>query len=144
MKRYLLSVLIGVGAMVVLSGCNGEETSVSGTISSVDIKELKNGYIISGYDAVNSRSVKYAFCGKYYDYYRDGDSTQSGHFSIADSDRYTESRINMWMNDGKTSYRIDVDNDNEDGLLIVGHEYELIKQHEYIQVQKIQRDKDCL
>jgi predicted small secreted protein len=144
MKKIIGFVLAGM-AMVALSGCNtipGQNPDIT-TLSSVDIKNLKNGYIIKGYDDIHGRNVEFDFCGRYYDYYRDGAATQSGHFRIADGNYYTDSRINMWMNDGHTSYRIDVDDNNRDGLLKVGETYKIKEQNEEIYVESITKDINC-
>ena len=150
----IIGLALGAVAMVALSGCNTTGTrpgggwdgsgSAGGTShNSVDIRYLKNGYIVRGYDYKNGRNVEFDFCGGNYDYYRQNASTQSGTFKLHDGQYYTDSRINFWMNDGKTSYRIDVDNDNSYGKLIVGHTYQIKFQNEEINIDKILSDPNC-
>ncbi len=156
--KKIAGLILGAVAVVALSGCsptgddnpwNGSGNNQGTSISSVDIKKLHSGYIIMGYDYGKGRNVEIDFCGSrpnyggHYDYYRDGASTQSGTFNIKDGDRLTESRINFFMNDGHTSYRIDTEDDNNYGLLKVGHTYKIKFQNEEINIDKIYTWPDC-
>ena len=149
--KKMIGLAVGTVAMVALSGCQplnnagwqGSDHSGGESVQSVDIKELENGYIIFGKDYIHNRNVEFDFCGRYYDYYRENASTQSGRFSIGNGDRLTESRINMWMNDGHTSYRIDTEDVNQYGLLEVDSAYKIKFQNEEIYIEKIQKDLDC-
>ena len=136
MKRYLLSVLIGVGAMVVLSGCNPAEDTqsyIEQDVSKVSMDSLRNGYKISGFEAFHQKNFELKFCenGRYR--YIRGDDVFHGIFGV--SNTYYEVNFNDDAGKPGVNYVMILESDN--GYIELNHSYDFRGIDDELHVERI-------
>ncbi len=129
--KKILSLALGVAAVLALSGCSGD-TGIGST--SVIIDDLSYGYKISGYDSIKEKSVDLCFNGNDYVYGR-GSEYFYGTFYID----YDDIVFNDHTDGG--SYRL-----STGGEIAEGYTYYFNGINDNIQVESISRSysvNDC-
>jgi hypothetical protein len=107
MKKSFVSMMLGVAAMVALSGCDPTGLGTLGTREKNSVKtlDLANGYGLSGPNG-RGGSVTIEFCNGGYDYYRNGVFVESGYVRLVDGTAYL-SKVDFHPSSG--SYAIETD-----------------------------------
>lgn len=117
--KKTIHLLLALFALFAFNACGEVEDELNGdtdnsSITSVDILNLDDGYVIDGYNS-QDENVRLIYCGTGYDYSR-GSLSFSGTFNI----NSTQIIINMFDSDGG-SYIINTGN----GYLEVGQNYDI-------------------
>ena len=123
MKKFMSILFAGV-AVIALSGCGGGGSSDS-EIYSVDILDLRTGYIVTGINDIND-VVELVFCGNNYDEYINYSSTTTDFGTFVVDDKYIDFSSSLFNN-----YYIDTT--PTDYNLLVGDIYDIyITNNDYI------------